>query len=189
MDSQKTKVLLIEDDPALAALITEMLSEGVQEFSVQHVRHPEEGLSLLESRVFDIALVDIGGNGRGLETALAVRNRAKSMPIVVMAPLYDEEAALRALRSDIQDYVIKGEITGTFLKRSLRHAIQRECNMEAQRKRDTEAHRQCEQRFATFMLHLPARSLDEGSPRPVRVRQHGTPKGFLHALIRIFRQA
>ena len=117
---RKTEVLLIQDDPSQAALITKMLSEGAQVFSVHHVRHPEEGLSLLQSREFDVILLDLGPlDSRGLEIALAVRNRAKLMPIV--GPLYDEEAALRALQSDIQDYLIKGEITGTFLKRSLRY--------------------------------------------------------------------
>ena len=134
MDAQKRKieVLLIQDDPSQAALITKMLSEGAQEFSVHHVRHPEEGLSLLQSREFDVILLDLEPlDSRGLEIALAVRDRAKLMPIVVMAPLYDEEAALRALQSDIQDYLIKGEITGTFLKRSIRYAIQRKRDMEA----------------------------------------------------------
>ena len=145
---RKTEVLLIEDDPSQAALITEMLSEGVQKFTVGHVRHLAEGLSLLESRVFDIALVDIGGNGRGLETALAVRDRAKSTPIIVMALVDDEEAALKALQSDIQDYLIKSEITGNVLRRSIRHAIQR--------KRDMDALRLGGQWFSSFMHHLSA---------------------------------
>ena len=75
---RKTDVLLIQDDPSQAALITKMLSEGAQEFSAHHVRHPEEGLSLLQSREFDVILLDLGPlDSRGLETALAVRNRAK----------------------------------------------------------------------------------------------------------------
>jgi signal transduction histidine kinase len=65
-----------------------------------------------------------------------------------MTSLDDEDAALKALQLDIQDYLIKGEISGTALKRSIRYAMQR--------KRDSEALRQSEQRFASFMLHLPA---------------------------------
>ena len=80
-----------------------------------------------------------------------MRNQAKQTPIVVMTVHDDEEAALQALQLDIQDYLIKREITGNLLKRSIRYAIQR--------KRDMEALRQSEQRFSSFMLHLPALAL------------------------------
>ncbi len=77
-----------------------------------------------------------------------MRNKAKQTPIVVMTVHDDEEAALQALQLDIQDYLIKGEIAGNFLKRSIRYAIQR--------KRDKEALRQSEQWFTSFMHHLSA---------------------------------
>jgi PAS domain S-box-containing protein len=96
-----------------------------------------------------VILVDLGlPDSKGLETALAVRARAKLTPIIIMTVLDDEETALKALQMDIQDYLVKGEINSTVLKRSIRYAIQR--------KADHEALRLSEQRFASFMLHLPA---------------------------------
>ena len=143
---RKTDVLLIQDDPSQAALITKMLSEGAQEFSAHHVRHPEEGLSLLQNRNFDVILLDLGPlDSRGLETALAVRNRAKQTPIVAVVD--DEEAALKALHSDIHDYLVKGRITDDLLKRSLRYVTQL--------KRAREEQLQCEQTFSSFMLNVP----------------------------------
>jgi DNA-binding response OmpR family regulator len=143
-------ILLIEDNPAEAEHIKEMLAEArQQEFTVEHVQSLAEGLSLLKNRHFDVVLTDLGlPDSQGLETALAVRNQARMTPIVVLTVLDDEETALKSLQMDIQDYLAKGEINGKQLIRSIRYAIQR--------KRDIESFRESEQRFASFMLHLPA---------------------------------
>ncbi|BCS52244.1 PAS domain S-box protein [Geobacter sp. SVR] len=150
MEAPTIKVLVIEDNPAHAAMIQEMLAESRKPaFTVQHVRYLAEGLEQLSGSAFDVILIDLGlPDSQGLETALAVRKQATLTPIVVMTALDDEDAALKALQLDIQDYLIKGEITGNLLKRSIRYAMQR--------KQDTEALRQSEQRFASFMLNLPA---------------------------------
>ncbi|HTG83114.1 MAG TPA: PAS domain S-box protein [Geobacteraceae bacterium] len=150
MQNAPIEILLIEDDLAEAGMIREMLPEpGSQQFSVQHVQYLADGLSLLRSRDFDIVLVDLGlPDSQGLETALAVRNQAQLTPIVVLTVIDDKDAALKALQMDIQDYLVKGEITGSLLDRSIRYAIQR--------KHDIVALRESEQRFASFMLHLPA---------------------------------
>ncbi|BCS52246.1 PAS domain S-box protein [Geobacter sp. SVR] len=150
MEASTIKVLVFEDNPAHAAMIQEMLTESRKPaFTVRHVRYLAEGLGQLSSSAFDVILIDLGlPDSQGLATALAVRDRARLTPIVVMTALDNEEIALKALQLDIQDYLVKDEITGNLLKRSLGYAMQR--------KHDTEALRQSEQRFASFMLHLPA---------------------------------
>lgn len=150
METSTIEVLVFEGSPARAEMIREMLAESRKPaFAVQHVGYLAEGLGQLASRTFDIILVDLGlPDSQGLETALVVLGHAKRTPIVVMTVLDDEETAQKALQLDIQDYLIKEEITGRLLKRSIRYAMQR--------KRDMEACLQCEQRFASFMNHLSA---------------------------------
>lgn len=150
MQNAQLEILLIEDSMSEAGLIKEMLSiDQRQRYSVQHVQFLAEGLNLLRSRNFDCALIDLGlPDSQGLESALAVRNQSKLMPIVVLTVLDDEETALKSLQMDIQDYLIKSETNSSLLKRSIRHAIQR--------KSDSEALRESERRFAFFMRNLPA---------------------------------
>jgi PAS domain S-box-containing protein len=150
MPSSKIETLLIEDNLAEADLVQDLLSESrQQEFSVQHVQSLAEGLSLLREKRFDIVIVDLGlPDSQGLETALTVRRNAKRTPVIALTFLKDEDVALRSLQMDIQDYLIKGEITGPLLIRSIRYAIQR--------KRDVDSLRESEQRFASFMSYLPA---------------------------------
>jgi PAS domain S-box-containing protein len=149
MENRTIDILLIEDDLAEAGIIREMLSEaGTEEFSIQHVRYLADGLDLLRSRDFDIALVDLGlPDSQGLATALAVREQARLMPIVILTVLADEETALKALKMDIQDYLVKGEFVGTLLQRSMRYAIQR--------KHDAEALQITEARFRTLYESNP----------------------------------
>ena len=65
----------------------------------------------------------------------------------IVAVVDDEEAALKALHSDIHDYLVKGRITDDLLKRSLRYVTQL--------KRARETQLQCEQTFASFMRNIP----------------------------------
>ena len=65
----------------------------------------------------------------------------------IVAVVDDEEAALKALHSDIHDYLVKGRITDDLLKRSLRYVTQL--------KRAREEQLQCEQTFSSFMLNVP----------------------------------
>jgi PAS domain S-box-containing protein len=149
MRENKIEILLIEDNLSEAALIQEMLSDARRlEFSVQHVRYLSEGLRLLQERQFDVAIVDLGlPDSQGLETVLTVRRHSRQTPVVALTVLDDEEAALKSLQMDIQDYLVKGEINGCLLSRAIRYAMQR--------KRDLESIRESEDRFTAFMLHMP----------------------------------
>ena len=156
MRNSQIDILLIEDDQAEADLISEMLAEDRRwEFSVEHVRYLADGLDLLESLKFDVILVDLGlPDSRGLETALAVRNKVTHAPIVVMTTLDDLDAAITSLQMDIQDYLVKGESNSEMVARSIRYAIER--------KRIAEELRESEQRFSSFMLNLPAAAWIKG---------------------------
>jgi len=149
MQNEKIKILLIEDDPAEADLIMQMLAQQrTQEYTVEHIECLADALALLEKQLFDCILVDLGlPDSQGLETALAVRNQAKLTPVAIITIFDDEETALEALKMDIQDYLVKGEINSTALARSIRYAIQR--------KNITEKLRESEERFTSFMHHMP----------------------------------
>ncbi|HET6418606.1 MAG TPA: PAS domain S-box protein [Geobacteraceae bacterium] len=127
MQNTRMEILLIEGDPADAGLVMEMLAKDrKQEFSVRHVRTLAEGLQLLSEDSFDCTLVDLTlPDSQGLETALAVRNQFERMPVVILAAQDDEDAAFKALQMNIQDFLVKGEINGGMLTRSIRYAVQR----------------------------------------------------------------
>lgn len=135
MENGPIAILLIEDNLLEATRIKEMLSEAQQPgFSVLHVRNLAEGQNLLQSRNFDVVLVDLGlPDCQGLESALAVRKQTKQTPIIVLTVLDDEDAAIESLHLDIQDYLLKCELNARLLTRSIRYAIHRKHDMETLR--------------------------------------------------------
>jgi PAS domain S-box-containing protein len=135
MQNSKREILLIEDSDPQAELIQEMLSQTSQPHCfLSRVRTLSQGLSLLQSRNFDLVLADLGlPDSQGLQAALAAHNQSESTPVIALIGPDDEDAALKLLQLDIQDYLVKGEITRDQLIRAIRYAVQRKSDLESLR--------------------------------------------------------
>ena len=89
---------------------------------------------MLKKTECDVLLLDLGlPDSSGLETVAAVRREFPDIPIVVLTGLADEEIALEAMRMDIQDYLLKGQITADLLARSIRYSLERKRSFDALR--------------------------------------------------------
>ncbi|MEG4115893.1 ATP-binding protein [Microcoleus sp. N9_B4] len=121
------KILLVEDNPADADLLAELLevSVGVQ-WELVSVEFLHEAIAQLCKQPFDVVLLDLSlPDSRGLETLTRLREVAPDVPMVVMTGLDDEAIALEAVRLGAQDYIVKGQITTQLLVRTIRYAIER----------------------------------------------------------------
>ena len=127
------RVLLVEDNPALERMIQDMLSQAPGTLIVAESRaHLAGGLQRLEAGAIDLVLLDLSlPDSQGLDTFLAVYNRAPEMPIIVLTALEDETVALTSLRDGAQDYLIKTDINPRTLARAIRYAIERKRGEEA----------------------------------------------------------
>ncbi len=131
MESELINLLLIEDNPGDVRLLKSLISETMQispatliEMSV--VGRLSDGLTLLSQRIFDVILLDLSlPDSQGLPTFERTQQVAAKVPIIVLSGLDDESLALQAVRQGAQDYLAKGEVTGYFLFRSIRYAIER----------------------------------------------------------------
>ena len=61
----------------------------------------------------------------GAETCHKVHAQASGVPIVVLTGLDDEGLAVELLKEGAQDYLIKGQVEGGLLVRSMLYAIER----------------------------------------------------------------
>lgn len=128
METDHISILHIEDNPADAALVRELLDEA-KEFS--GTVHPAGllslGLEILTGNGVDIILLDLNlPDSAGTVTFQAVKESARDTPVIIMTGLNDEEAAIHAVREGAQDYLVKGEVEANLLVRSIRYAIERE---------------------------------------------------------------
>ncbi len=127
MTEDAIRVLLIEDDPDDALLIRETLSESSRaRFTVDRVDRLSAGLERLDLGGVDVVLLDLGlPDSQGIGTFQTAHDRAPEVPFVVMTGLDDEEVGLSAMRAGAQDYLVKGQVRGELVARSLRYAIER----------------------------------------------------------------
>ncbi|MET0503344.1 MAG: ATP-binding protein [Candidatus Binatia bacterium] len=131
------RVLLVEDNDDDALLIRESLSETKLE--IHRAERLSTALEQLALGGFDAVLLDLSlPDAWGLDTIGRLRQQSAAVPIVVLTGLNDEEVAMRAVEEGAQDYLIKGQVDGPLLARSLRYAIQRHKAEEALKERNRE---------------------------------------------------
>lgn len=122
------RILLIEDNPGDARLLREMLAEvPLARFELTRAERLSDALEKVGQQRFDVILSDLSlPDSRGLETFRAVSARAPGTPVVLLTSLNDQELAVQAVQEGAQDYLVKSQVTGDLLVRSLRYAIERQ---------------------------------------------------------------
>jgi diguanylate cyclase (GGDEF)-like protein len=121
------RILLIEDNPGDACLLHEALEDatGLQFDLVQTARLCD-ALQQLETRAFDVVLLDLSlPDSHGVDTFFNLHAHFAQVPIIVLTSLADETFALRVVGNGGQDYLVKGQIDGPTLVRTIRYAIER----------------------------------------------------------------
>ena len=125
MNAQKVKVLLVEDTPVYADLLTEVLRASSR-FELARAGRLDEALAQLGAAPYDAVLLDLSlPDCKGLATYYELRAARPTMPVVVLTGSDDETLALQAVRQGAQDYLVKGEFDGKMLARVIRYAIER----------------------------------------------------------------
>jgi len=114
MDNYKMKILLIEDNPGDARLISEMVKEEMNgRYVLEWFDQLSTGLDRLAEGGIDLILLDLLlPDSRGLDTFSRVYALAPQLPIIVLTGLDDEELAIKTLQQGAQDYLVKGRIEG-----------------------------------------------------------------------------
>ena len=120
-------VLLVEDNPADADLISEYLDEaGGDRYQIVRAGRLSDAVDRLRAGAVEVVLLDLRlPDSTGLATVRAVRNAADELPIVVLSGISDERLALDCIDAGAQDYLIKEELRARSLRRAIGYAITR----------------------------------------------------------------
>lgn len=140
MADEKLKVLLIEHDAGFARYTSEMLGQArglVTEITV--AADFKQSLELLAADTFNVVILDLAiPDGAGLMNISALIHAAPLSPVIVVGESEDEAVALEAMHLGADDYLVKSQLTATWLERSLRYTIERHqldrALLEAERK-------------------------------------------------------
>lgn len=99
------QILVIEDDPLLAAHLQQHLQASGYQVTLTH--DGREGLSLAERGGFDLVLLDILLPGlNGLEALQRLRERC-GVPVILMSALGDEQDRIAGFGQGADDYLPK----------------------------------------------------------------------------------
>ena len=100
------RILLVEDDPLIADLLSKfLLAEG---YEVEHVINGDDGYARAKANEYDGLILDImvpGINGR--EICRKLREEGASVPIVILSALDSTHDIVRGLRFGADEYVTK----------------------------------------------------------------------------------
>lgn len=121
------KILYIEDNLVDYHLIEQMICHSTL-VGVELIGRPDlaRGLAVLKNEKVDVLLLNpVLPDSKGLETLQAVQDCAPALPIIVLSGSEDEDAALEAVKSGAQDYLVKSCINASLLARSIRYAAER----------------------------------------------------------------
>lgn len=134
MSGKPIKIIQVEDNPADARIVREMLVDEGIAFEMTDAGSLAEAVERLAEDGFDVALLDlILPDGRGLELFTGICRQAPEVPVVILTGLSDEALAIKAVQAGAQDYLVKGEVDGRQLSRAIRYAIERKRTEKASR--------------------------------------------------------
>ena len=121
-------ILLVEDSPLDAALVTEQLraAAGENPLTLSRAETVGHATELMRGGEMDCILLDLTlPDAAGLEALAQLHYVAPDVPIVVFSGVDGEDLAVRAVAEGAQDYLVKGEATGPLVLRSVRYAVER----------------------------------------------------------------
>lgn len=135
IQNQPLEILLIEDNLSEAELIKEMVETVVDTpVMLTHESYLRKGLQCLSHNQYDVVLLDLRlPDNDDLSSINQIKQKASTIPIIVLSSILDKNIAVEAVRQGAQDYLCKGQFDCELLSRSIRYAIERQ-NIEEQLK-------------------------------------------------------
>lgn len=127
MSENNNNILIIEDNPGDAVIIREMLKDIADiHFNLLNAYNLEDGLKILAKEDIDILLLDLNlPDSYGIDTFNKMNQNSPNIPIVILTGLVDEKLAIEAVGDGAQDYLVKGQIDGHLLVKSIKYAMER----------------------------------------------------------------
>lgn len=159
MDDDVIRVLLVEDDEDDYILIRELLSEVKRtKYELEWATTYEEALTRMATGRNQVFLLDYRlGVRNAIEILQGMQERGgATAPVILVTGREDYEVDVEAMRLGATEYLVKSQLNGPLLDRSIRYALERWKSEEALRN----AHDQLELRVQERTAELAAANVE-----------------------------
>ncbi len=114
-DIKPTSVLLVEDSPSDAMLMTQMLLEVVEfPHTIDHAQTLDEAITKHGQETHECIILDLNlPDSNGLSTYLKMRVQASNTPIIIVTGMDDRDLLAEALQNGADNYLIKDKADGS----------------------------------------------------------------------------
>jgi serine phosphatase RsbU (regulator of sigma subunit) len=152
---ERLNVLLVEDDEGDAFLVRELLYEAEAPFDLAVATSLREAKTMM--RGVQCILLDLGlPDAEGIDGLRKLLSVAGSAAVCVLTGRSDEHLGVAAVAEGAQDYLVKGQVDGVLLTRSLRYAVERKrADENSQRLREVELRQAESARLERGLLPQP----------------------------------
>ncbi len=128
MEDAVWNIVLLEDDEDDYTITRNML-ESVRPGKIQLTwfTTPDVALEYVRHNPVDAILVDLAlGKDNGFEFIAQAQDVGCKAPVIVISGFSDHQIDLEAMQAGAVDFLVKQEVTGSSLERSIRYAIHRQ---------------------------------------------------------------
>lgn len=135
--SGSLRILIVEDNPGDFFLVGEYLKEGPWQLSITHALRLSEAMKLVKTHEYDLILLDLTlPDSSGMESVKVMRPYITYIPLIVLTGMGDEQFGMDSLKLGAQDYLVKDQINGPLLVKSVRYSLERSRVRQAMSKQD-----------------------------------------------------
>jgi diguanylate cyclase (GGDEF)-like protein len=127
------RVLLIDDDEDSKVLVRELLDDiDRTSFILDWVDSYESGIVQIRKGYHDVCLLDYRlGAKNGVDLLNEALVRSNNLPVIMLTGIQESDLDIKALDAGASDYLVKDDLNGAILDRSIRYSIEHK-RVEAQ---------------------------------------------------------
>ncbi len=127
MSEMTIKALLIENNPDLRKYVEEILKEvSDNPVVIEWAGGLSEAAESISKHKIDVILLDLSRpDNTVIDVINDLQRKDALIPIIVIADVDNKDMATNVVKAGAQDYLFKGDLSGSLLVRALRYAIER----------------------------------------------------------------
>ncbi|KLU05406.1 Sensory transduction histidine kinase [Rhodopirellula islandica] len=127
LSHQPIRILLLEDNSIDAEAVSRQLRKASPHFKFTWAETLAKAKTELGENEYDLIIADLSvPDSSGTQTISILREQCSQTPVIALTGLDDEKVEQAAIKAGAQDYIVKGELHGQALARTILHAIHRQ---------------------------------------------------------------